>query len=328
MVSTRSVPEVLKWACVPDLCTHLCLVSSLWLKAAASDEVWDCLSEAYCYDSIHPGETVKSAFRRQLQERVVYRLTGEWLFGYDVRKSKWKSPVSVKSDCYCFGQLSSLVLFQAYLVATGSVLPSLGQSALIHIETGHIIPLPGLLHPRYSYGSLLYRGSVYAFAGVDAAYRNTDFTEKLNLYSRKQWVALPALLCEMAFSSPCRKGDFAYLFGGWGTNICQKYDLDREIVHLLPFTTPQFDYLTTAFVYENALFFIQSGNMGSWQGTEETAPVIFPFEERTNSNWWGQMQGICVNGQFYILTLEPRLIRVDIETLGMEELKVEREIEN
>ena len=68
--------------------------------------------------------------------------------------------------------------------------------------------------------------------------------------------------------------------------------------------------------------------MGSWQGTEETAPVIFPFEERTNSNWWGQMQGICVNGQFYILTLEPRLIRVDIETLGMEELKVEREIEN
>jgi hypothetical protein len=283
MATLRSVLEVLKWASCSDLCSELSHVSSLWRKAESSDEVWDALCEAYGYDSVHYGGTMKASFFRQLQ-RVIYMPVVGGIKGYDVCKREWKPVLPVNLEIP-FSRESSLVIFQPYIVLTGTNQPRTGQSALIHILTGEVTLLPNMLSARSCHGSLLFRGTVYVFAGLNEEGINSNTAEKLCLNRRERWVALPKMMCELAYSSPCRKGTIAYLFGGWGTSLCQSFDLIRETFSLLPFRTPQFGYLTTAFLYNNEIYFLQSGRMGRWQGSKNSRLLVTPFHDVTNSNW-------------------------------------------
>ena len=177
------------------------------------------------------------------------------------------------------------MVFQPYIVITGTNQPRTGQSALIHIHTGEVTLLPNMLSPRSSHGSLLFRATVYVFAGVVEESAHSDTAEKLCLKRPERWVALPKMMCKIAYSSPCLKGTIAYLFGGWGTSLCQSFNLITEAFSLLPFKTPKSGYLTTAFLYNNEIYFLQSGHMGRWQGSKDSPLLITSFSENTNSNW-------------------------------------------
>lgn len=284
MCEFRQVLEVLKWTSHTDLCQQLNQVSSLWQKAALSDEVWDVLCEIYGLDCFQSGQSSKVAFRTQFRTDVVFMLREKWLVGYSVRKKQWEPAVYVNTEIE-FDNLSSLVMYLPYIVATGTSNPCTGQSALIHHKTGAITPLPNMQNGRCKHGSLVYLSTVYVFAGSNNSDTHTDTVEKLSLQTPRQWTYFPSLLCKLAFSSPCRKGSCAYIFGGWGTDWCQRLDLDLEVVTLLPFRTPMQGYLTSAFVYDGCICFCQSGNMGRWEGLESAPLVVSHFSENTNSNW-------------------------------------------
>lgn len=276
--------EVLKWASAADLCTGLNLVSSLWQQAADCNEVWDVLCEACGLDASHSGEPLKASFLRQYSNLAVYMVSGGWLRGFDVRRRRWKAAVPLQTKAR-FDNLSSIVVYQCYLVVTGTGYPYTSQSALIHYKTGEVTPLPNMISPRSRHGSLVYENSVYVFAGTSDYEQYSDKAEKLHLQVRTQWTALPWLLCKFTFSSPCRKDHFAYFFGGWGTCLCQRFDLDREIYSLLPFKTPMNDTLTTAFVYHSDIYFCQSEHIGQWQDREGVQLVVSQFLDATNFNW-------------------------------------------
>jgi hypothetical protein len=282
MAGYRTVLEVLKWSDHSDLCAQLNQVNSLWFKSASSDEVWDVLCEANGFPSMHGEYTSKVAFLRQFHSLTVFVLHRNRLREYNLLKKQWKSVVLEKTGFSC---ASSLVLYLPYVVATGTEGPCTGQSALIHINTGEITPLPSMSTARCQHGSLLYQSTVYVFAGSNETDLVTDSTEKLSLQPPTQWTALPPLLSRLAFSSPCRKDTFAYICGGWGTNMCQRFDLNLEVYSLLLFVTPMDGVLTTAFVYNEEIYFCQSGHLGRWSGADTAPLVISTFPEVTGSNW-------------------------------------------
>ena len=284
MSEFRQVLEVLKWATPSDLCKQLNQVNALWLKATCSEEVWNELCEAYEFECSHSEESSKEAFLRQSRSNVVFMLRQKWLGAYNVREKQWRPAVPVNSEI-AFDNLSSLVVYMSYVVATGTDNPCTGQSALIHSETGAITLLPSMQTGRSRHGSLIYRACVYVFAGSTNDEMHSDSVEKLALKSPTQWTYLPPLLCKLAFASPCRKGSCAYICGGWGTDLCQCLDLDLEVCTLLPFRTPMMSYLTSSFEYDGCIYFCQSGSMGRWNCLKDDPLVVSHFSEETNSNW-------------------------------------------
>ena len=284
MAGLRSVLEVLKWTDYPDLHERINRVNRLWHTAAASDEVWDVLCEAYDFDSTHTEPTSKVSFYKQLLAPTICMMSGGQLRGFNARKRQLTStiPVNLAKN---FDRLSSFSLYLPYIVATGATEATTGQSALIHLTTRVITLLPDMLQPRYRHGSLVYKASVYVFGGTIQDRQVSNQAEKLNLLQPVSWTELPNLLCELAFSTPCRKGSSAYLFGGWGTDRCQRFDLVTETFHFLPFLTPMQGYLTTSFVYENEIYFLQSGHMCRWQGVDSADVVVQKFPEPISSNW-------------------------------------------
>ena len=280
----RSVLEVLKWTAYEDLCDQLTLVSRLWLKAASCDEVWDTLSQVYGFDSSETHLSSKVSFLTQFHLSTLYVIHKNCLQGYSLRTQHWVPALQLK-PAIPFDKLSSIVVYFHHVVVTGTSNPVSPQSALIHTTTGEITLLPDMRTARYRHGSLLYKATVYVFAGSGANERVTNQAEKLHLTVPKQWISLPPLLCDLAFSSPCRKGQFAYLFGGWGTSKCQRFDLIAELFAFLPFETPVFGYLTTAVLHQGYIIFCQSGNMVRWSGKLENPPIIDTFREVIGSNW-------------------------------------------
>lgn len=280
----RSVLEVLKWSNCEDLGGPLSLVCRLWCKAATCDEVWDTLSQIYGFEDSGTDLSSKASFLTQFQLSTLYVIHRDFLHGYKVWGQCWKSAIQLKPPIP-FDKLSSIVVYIQSVVATGTSNPESPQSALIHSKTGQITLLPNMHKARFRHGSLLFQATVYVFGGSGEGEKVTNQAEKLNLTKPKLWTSLPPLLCKLAFSSSCRKGQFVYLFGGWGTNKCQQFDLFAEIFTFLPFETPLFGYLTIAVVHQGHFFFCQSGNMARWSGRLETSPVIATFYESIGSNW-------------------------------------------
>lgn len=284
MSSVRCLLEMLKWVDYSDLCLHTVQVNRQWLQASMSNEVWDVLCEAYNFTSVHYEVNSKVSFFQQYRQSAVFMIKKGCLRRYDVLTEQWGPVVPVTMEVP-FDDLSCLVLYPPYVIATGTCNPVTGQSALIDYTTGAVTRLPSMLHPRYRHGALLYKATVYVFAGSTENATNSNTAEKLDLHRRGNWTKLPNLMSELCFSSPCRKGIFAYIFGGWGTNTCHQFNLETEVFTLLPFTTPMEGFLTTAFVCEDDIYFCQSGHMGRWQGVIGADLVVMKFNEATNSNW-------------------------------------------
>lgn len=284
MITYRSVLEVLKWTEFTELCEQLNFVCRLWLKAADSEEVWNTLCEIHGLDWSATTLPSKTFFLTQNNQLTLFVVHTGSLFVYDIQNQVWK-PTILLAPPVPFDRLSSIVVYFKHIVVTGSSDPITAKSALIHTETGQITPLPDMISARYRHGSLLYRSTVYVFAGSVIAEKCSNKAEKLNLQSRFQWTALPNLLCDLSFSSPCRKDNFAYIFGGWGTNLCQSFDLTTETFALLPFTTPAHGYLTTAVLYQGDIVFCQSDYMVKWSGRLEMPILVDKFTDRIGANW-------------------------------------------
>ena len=284
MITYRSVLEVLKWTEFTELCEQLNFVCKLWLKAADSEEVWNTVCEIHGINWSATALSSKTLFRTQNTQSTLFVVHTGLLFVYDVQNQAWKPTIHLEPPV-SFDKLSSIVLYIQHIVVTGSSDPITARSALIHTETGQITPLPHMISARYRHGSLLYRSSVYVFAGSVQMERCSNKAEKLNLQSRSQWTALPNLLCDFSFSSPCRKDTFAYIFGGWGTNLCQSFDLTTETFALLPFTTPAHGFLTTAVLYQGDIIFCQSNYMVKWSGRLEVPIQVERFTRGISANW-------------------------------------------
>ena len=315
MVGVRCILEVLKWSDYPDLTLHLSQVNRQWHTATGNPEVWDTLCEAYDYDPTHTESHPRISFCKQYYQLTLYLLDDGVMRGYNVQKDRWTPSIAVHTKIP-FDKSTSLVLYPPFVVATGTGHPITGQSALIDPTTGEMTPLPDMIQPRCRHGSIRYKDWVYVFAGSTVNDGCTDTCEKMNLERRVGWHGVGNLVHSAAYATPCRKGTFIYLFGGWGSTVCQRFDLSTEIFTSLPFSTPLLGDMTTSFVHFGHIYFLQTGYF--CQNIDDLSVQITPFQEGHHSNWFGSMPGICFNDVFYLLSIEFRVIKINLSTLQID----------
>lgn len=273
MHRSRSVLEVLKWTSPSDLCA-LSLTNRLWAQSANSDEVWRELCETCGLEGEWKELTVKMAFLRQYKESRRFMLANGYLSNCNVRGFVWEKPIKVKGKV-AFGSMSSIVLYPPYIIVTGTANPVSGQSALINYTNGTVSMLPNMQNPRCHHSSALYKGTIYVFAGSNDREMLTDTAEKLQLHKSTQWTALNQMSCRAGYLSLCRKCTVMYLISGFGTNICQQFEMIREEFSVLPFKMPRNDAITRVFEAEGYVFFVQREWKGQWSGEIGVMPVMY-----------------------------------------------------
>lgn len=287
MLRNRDLLEVLKWLSPDDLLRHTSIVSKQWQGASQSDEVWASLSETFGLETVRPAETTSCAFfRKQYCVFSLYVISNDFVQSYDVRKLAWNEAVHIETE-FPFGLLSAIVLVNSNLIVTGTCRPPSGQSAMLSTINWSVKMLPTMLRSRYRHGSLYYQGCVYVFGGTCSEDRNTSNTaEKLHIAHGQTWLELPTMPEELCFSTPCRNGSVAYIFGGWGTDACLMLDLCAEMFSRLPFRVETSGYLTTSFVFEGQLYSFQTGSCLSWCMEPNSPPVYRHFSDTINANWY------------------------------------------
>ena len=229
MESLRSLIETLKWLDFRDVLS-CSLVSTLYHKAATTDEVWSGLCVHHCIDDLacpHPSSLV--IFQLSIiRASTVFLVFPKRYCSFHCREGRWKTG---EVETARVGWNTSWVVAEEGVLISGGGSPSTKEAWVLSQKTGTVREVASMCRIRAGHGLAYHSGRVFAFGGASAGatcekYANEAWTELRNMHSVHSWFTPAVHLCKV------------YLCGG-STQVCEEFSTQTELCASLPFLLPQ-----------------------------------------------------------------------------------------
>ena len=191
---------------------------------------------------------------------------------------------------------STMLLPTGTIFLTGKEHPVSATALEVDTATGKLTRLLDMQSKRFGHGVAFDGSSVYVFGGTGAK-QLIKKCEAFGLESR-QWRKLADMAAARDFFNPCLCAEFIYIFGGRGTNSCEKYSIAANIFTPLSIKVPV-DGHCSSVLSGNSIVIIQSKHIARWR--IDAAQVDRGWKEGPAGTCWGNTNPVLVNRTAFIV---------------------------
>lgn len=289
MAYIRLVLEVLKWTEPQAVLKDFALVTQVWRRACATDELWSAFCED-CEIVPDPGTVPKEAYRQGKPCKDIPVLQTTALAQFNCMTKAIVTLIKFQQVLEDVYSLAAVLLPSGSLLCCGG---NCDDTALIKVS-GCKISLQHMQHPRSFHSAVHFKGTVYVFGGGENSAEKLPLCPVATL-PNQQWLTLPNMHCYRSACSPCLyRGDF-YLFGG-NNDRCEMFRPLTEEFTMLSLVLPENSYGCVAFQSKDEFLLLTGHYVTRWRPGE--APVI--REHPTNiPGVWTCMQQCVYEGVVY-----------------------------
>jgi hypothetical protein len=191
---------------------------------------------------------------------------------------------------------STLLLPTGTIFLTGKENPVSATALEVDTATGKLTRLLDMQSKRFGHGVAYDGSSVYVFGGTG----NNGLIKKCEAFGleSRHWRKLANMTAARDFFNPCLCAAFVYIFGGRGTNFCEKYSISANTFTPLSIQLPV-DGHCSSVLSGNSIILIQSKHIARWR--IDAAKVDKGWKEGPAGTCWGNTNPVLVNGTVFIV---------------------------
>lgn len=309
MNSYRPILEVAKWLAPQEALLSGPLVSSIWLKAFDSSELWDLYLDCAQLSST-AYQPSKDAYRAG--HHVLGLISPTTLFLFDPHQRSWRQ-VELSTKIESIRTASWALTSVGAFICTGGCVGAgfdnepgqVLRSACCIYQSGIVTALPSMVNGRKRHGTIALKGHCYVFGGNNG-HRGVTVTEKLRLEEGENWGKMADMGSPRYSFNPCEYNGMVYLAGGVTSN-CELFNPSTDtFTPIQPILKVEY---SSAIVLNGDLAVLTPSRVYSekeeWQ-----------WKEKARSAAYGNMNpvvrhGICFIAEAY---LEFCVVEVDMST--------------
>ena len=291
MESKRALLEVFKLLQPRDVLTACELVSSLWGKAAAHEELWHCFDEDLGLGYTSTADP-KAAYRTaaHCQHYLIY-LKSNVLYYYSCLRETFIGSLSLSSPVEVSTSTAIVLLREGSVLLCGGTDYTIEDrterimDSCTRIEAnGTVQPLHSMLSRRASPAAIEVNSTLYLFCGFLLTTLST--CEKLcllpiNTLATRLWQPLPNTLSPRQACNPCALHSYIYLCGRWNSEqTYERFDTVTETFTVIDVGQAVGRGVRSSVIYKGQVVVVEATKLVQFtpetrQTTTQSLPGVF-----------------------------------------------------